>query len=377
MLYPAEVALRRIGKQPAPGQGLADRVVVHPQLGRAERYVLGARAAGPGEFPDAVDRVVIVGRQDQPGPRAERVGLPDQPARAGGVRGEDRRVLFRRRVEVRQYRVPGPLDQLGRCGGGRTLRVRVPEAPAADPLGVRGHLRNPASAFFIFAFPLMFLVIFTALLGHGTIRVSPGKVVDISTYYVAAMASFGVISACYTNIAISVSFQRDTGVLKRTNGTPLPSAAFLGARMLHALLVGILLVVITAGFGRLLYSASIPAGLTLLRFLVMLLVGAASFCALGFAITAVIPNADAAPAIVNASILPLLFLSGVFIPLGSNAPAWIVWIARIFPVWQFARGMQAGFLGTAFSWADVIIVAAWGLAGLLASVRFFSWEPRT
>jgi ABC-2 type transport system permease protein len=237
--------------------------------------------------------------------------------------------------------------------------------------------RNPASAFFIFAFPLMFLVIFTALLGHGTVRVSPVKVVDTSTYYVAAMASFGVISACYTNIAISVSFQRDTGVLKRTNGTPLPSSAFLGARMVHALLVGILLVVITAGFGRLLYNASIPTGLTLVRFLVMLLVGAASFCALGFAVTAVIPNADAAPAIVNASILPLLFLSGVFIPLGSNAPAWIVWIARIFPVWHFAKGMQAGFLGTAFSWTDVVIVAAWGLAGLLASVRFFSWEPRT
>ena len=237
--------------------------------------------------------------------------------------------------------------------------------------------RNPASAFFIFAFPLMFLVIFTALLGHGTVRVSPVKVVDISTYYVAAMASFGVISACYTNIAISVSFQRDTGVLKRMNGTPLPSSAYFGARMLHALSVAVLLVVITAGFGRLLYSASIPTGLTLLRFLVMLLVGAASFCALGFAITAVIPNADASPAIVNASILPLLFLSGVFIPLGSNAPAWIVWIARIFPVWHFARGMQAGFLGTAFSWTDVLVVAAWGLAGLLLSVRFFSWEPRT
>jgi len=237
--------------------------------------------------------------------------------------------------------------------------------------------RNPASAFFIFAFPLMFLVIFTALLGHGTIRVSPVKVVDISTYYVAAMASFGVISACYTNIAISVSFQRDTGVLKRMNGTPLPSSAYFGARMLHALSVAVLLVVITAGFGRLLYSASIPTGLTLLRFLVMLLVGAASFCALGFAITAVIPNADASPAIVNASILPLQFLSGVFIPLGSNAPAWIVWIARIFPVWHFAQGMQAGFLGTAFSWTDVLVVAAWGLAGLLASVRFFSWEPRT
>jgi ABC-2 type transport system permease protein len=237
--------------------------------------------------------------------------------------------------------------------------------------------RNPASAFFIFAFPLMFLVIFTALLGHGTVQVSATRVVNTSTYYVAAMASFGLISACYTNIAISVSSQRDTGVLKRINGTPLPKSVYLGARMLHALIVGVLLVVITAAFGRLLYSASIPTGVTLLRFLVMLLVGSATFCALGFAITAVIPNADAAPAIVNATILPLLFLSGVFIPLGSNSPAWILWIARIFPVWHFARGMQAGFLGTGFNWTDVLVVAAWGLGGLLLSVRFFSWEPPT
>ncbi len=237
--------------------------------------------------------------------------------------------------------------------------------------------RNPASAFFIFAFPLMFLVIFTALLGHGTVHVSATRVVNTSTYYVAAMASFGLISACYTNIAISVSFQRDQGILKRINGTPLPKSVYLGARMLHALVVGVLLVVITAAFGRLLYSASIPTGVTLLRFLVMLLVGSATFCALGFAITPVIPNADAAPAIVNATILPLLFLSGVFIPLGSNSPAWILWIARIFPVWHFARGMQAGFLGTGFNWTDVLVVAAWGLGGLLLSVRFFSWEPPT
>jgi ABC-2 type transport system permease protein len=237
--------------------------------------------------------------------------------------------------------------------------------------------RNPASAFFIFALPLIFLVIFTALLGHGMVRVSPTKVVNTSTYYVAAMASFGVISACYTNIAITMSFQRDSGILKRINGTPLPSSVYLGARMVYALLIAVVLVVITAAFGRLLYSADIPTGVTLLRFLVMLLVGAASFCALGFAITAGIPNADAAPAIVNASILPLLFLSGVFIPLGSNAPAWIVWIARIFPVWHFAEGMQAGFLGTAFRWTDVLVVAAWGLGGLLFSIRFFSWEPRT
>lgn len=235
--------------------------------------------------------------------------------------------------------------------------------------------RNPASAFFTFAFPLMFLVIFTALLGHGRIEIG-GRLIHQSTYYVAAMASFAVITACYTNIAMTVTFQRDAGVLKRTDGTPLPSGVYFFARVLHALFVGVLLVAITAAFGRAVYGADVPSGSTLLRFLIMLIVGAASFCALGFAITAIIPNADAAAAVVNATILPLLFLSGIFIPLGDKAPQWIIWVARIFPVRHFAQAMQAGFIGTPFHWSDVLIVAAWGLAGLLLAVRYFSWEPR-
>lgn len=235
--------------------------------------------------------------------------------------------------------------------------------------------RNPASAFFTFAFPLMFLVIFTALLGQGEIRIG-GTVIHQSTYYVAEMAAFSVITACYNNIAIGLTFQRDAGVLKRINGTPLPSAVYLAARVLHAMLVSLVLVAITVAFGHVFYDADVPSGPTLVRFLVMLVVGAASFCALGFAITAFIPNADAAAPIVNATILPLLFLSGVFIPIGDDAPSWITWTARIFPVKHFADGMQAGFLGTAFAWSDVLVVALWGVIGLVVSLRFFTWEPR-
>ncbi|MGA2837353.1 MAG: ABC transporter permease [Acidimicrobiales bacterium] len=236
--------------------------------------------------------------------------------------------------------------------------------------------RNPSRAFFTFAFPLMFLVIFTALLGNGTVHIGT-MTVKASTYYVAAMASFGVITACYSNIAMTLAFQRDSGVLKRIDGSPLPGGSFLGSRVLHALFVAVLLVAITAGFGRAFYGADLPHGLLLVRFLIMLVVGSMAFCALGLAVTAVIPNADAAPAIVNASILPLLFLSGIFIPFGNDTPTWIVWIARIFPVRHFASGMQAGFIGTPFDWTDVIVVAAWGVAGLVLAVRYFSWEPHS
>ena len=114
----------------------------------------------------------------------------------------------------------------------------------------------------------------------------------------------------------------------------------------------------------------------MLRFLIMLVVGSASFCALGFAITALIPNFDAAAPIVNATILPLLFLSGVFIPIGDDAPKWITVTARVFPVRHFAQGMQASFLNTTFNWTDVLVVGIWGVVGLAVAVRFFSWEPR-
>lgn len=237
--------------------------------------------------------------------------------------------------------------------------------------------RNPASAFFTFAFPLMFLVIFTALLGSGEVEVAPGIVIQRGTYYVAAMAAFAVISATYTNLAIGVSFTRDAGILKRTKGTPLPGAIYLSGKVIHAVLISILLVVITTAFGVAFYDAEVPSGVHLWELVGSVIVGAMAFSALGLATTAIIPNADAAPAIVNAIILPLLFLSGIFIPLGEDAPEWMKVVGNVFPVKHFAESMLGSFVGVPpFEWSDVLVVAIWGVAGLLAAVRFFSWEPR-
>ena len=236
--------------------------------------------------------------------------------------------------------------------------------------------RNPASAFFTFAFPLMFLVIFTSLLGDGQIPFQ-SQDIDLSTYYVMAEAAFGVITACYSNIAISVSFQRDMGILKRTRGTPLPGWAYLSARVIHAMVISFILVAITVAFGAIFYSAQVPTGVQLLLVLLTVVVGGLSFAAMALALTSAIPNADASPAIVNASILPLLFLSGIFIPIGDEAPQWIITVSDIFPVRHFFDAMSSAFLGNAYEWLDLVIVAAWGLAGLILAAKYFSWEPKT
>jgi ABC-2 type transport system permease protein len=239
--------------------------------------------------------------------------------------------------------------------------------------------RNPASAFFTFVFPLMFLVIFTTLLGNGHV---PGLDVKQSTLYVPAMAAFGLITACYTNLAMNIAIQRDEGILKRLRGTPLPPWAFMIARVLHAMLVALILVVLCTGFGVIVYGAHLPSGTWLLRYLVTFIVGGAAFAALGLAVTGVIPNADAAPAIVNASILPLLFLSDVFIQFGTKIPAWVNFVGKVFPVRHFVEAMKAAYLekpsipALAFHWSDLIVVAVWGIAGVIIATRTMSWEPR-
>lgn len=239
-------------------------------------------------------------------------------------------------------------------------------------------IRNPASLFFTLVFPLMFLVIFSVIFGSGHVTVGPGRTVRVATFYVPAISTFSVITACYTNIAISLAFSRDSGALKRIHGSPLPVWAYMSARILHAVAIAILLVVICAAFGAIVYGAALP-GQTVPAFALTLIVGAASFSALGVAITAAIPNADASPAVVNGTVLPLLFISNVFIPL-QNPSGWIDVVGKIFPIRHFADAMIGSFFqlsGNGLHTNDLLIMAAWGVAGLIVGARFFQWEPRT
>jgi len=241
--------------------------------------------------------------------------------------------------------------------------------------------RNPAAAFFTFAFPLIFLVIFNLIFGGGTTDRFGLPEVSLSNFYIPAVAAFSVITACYTNIAIGVTFARDEGQLKRIRGTPLPGWAYLSGRIAHAMFVALLLVVIVVLFGRFFYDVDIP-GKTMPAFVASIAVGAAAFAALGLAVTAIIPNPDASPAVTNATILPLLFVSDVFIPL-EDAPDWLAQVAGFFPIKHFSNALITAYnptgkgTGSGFEPQDLLVMAAWGVFGIIAAARFFSWEPRT
>jgi ABC-2 type transport system permease protein len=177
---------------------------------------------------------------------------------------------------------------------------------------------------------------------------------------------------------MSVVYARDEGILKRQRGTPLPALAFILGRIFQAIGVTLILVVIVVAVGTLVYGAHLDAA-KVPWMITVLVVGSASFCALGLAITGFVPNADAAPAVINASILPLLFISNVFIPT-QDAPTWMNDLASVFPVVHFADGLIAAFnpfvTGSGFDFKALAILIAWGVLGIVIAVRYFSWEPR-
>jgi ABC-type multidrug transport system permease subunit len=81
---------------------------------------------------------------------------------------------------------------------------------------------------------------------------------------------------------------------------------------------------------------------------------------------------------VNASILPLLFLSDIFIPI-QNPHAWYVTLAKVFPVYHFSQAMKAAYfspVGNGIRGTDLLVIGIWGVAGAVLAARFFSWEPR-
>ena len=108
-------------------------------------------------------------------------------------------------------------------------------------------------------------------------------------------------------------------------------------------------------------------------------VGAVSFCSLGIALSAAIPSEQAAPPITNVMVLPLYFLSGVFIP-ESEIPEGVLNVADVFPIRHFfeafLKAWDPATVGSGFAWGDLAFVAAWGAVGFALAIRFFRWTPR-
>lgn len=233
--------------------------------------------------------------------------------------------------------------------------------------------RNPAATFFTVVLPLIFLVLFTQIFGNE--ELDSGR--KVATFYVPGIMALSIISATMVNVAITMTGRRERGILKRVRGTPLNPTTFVVSQALAGMVISFVMAVIVIGVGRLLFGVAV-VGVGILPMVISILLGAAAFSALGLALTTIIPSEDAAPAVTNAVALPLYFISDIFI-ITEEGLGWISDVANFFPVIHLGKALSESFnpfvTETPWPWEHWLVIAAWGLFGVLVTRFKFRWTP--
>lgn len=236
--------------------------------------------------------------------------------------------------------------------------------------------RSPVGMFFTLVLPLLMLVLFNALFGGDTVD-SPYGAWPVRQFYTGGLAAFTAVSATYTNLVNVVPIRRDAGTLKRWRSTPIATGVYLAGWIASAVIVAAGGVALQLLLGLAFYDLEISVS-RLPGLLVTFLVGVGAFAALGMGVAALVPNEDSAPAVANATILPLAFISDTFVPMDHERPTWLK-IADWLPLKPFVNAFQNVLNplpgAPAWNWGELAIVAVWGVVGVLLAVTKFRWEP--
>jgi ABC-2 type transport system permease protein len=277
--------------------------------------------------------------------------------------------------------MPAPVSFIAGSHSGPARRT----AASVGPLALIAHqvrfdllasFRNPRARFFTIIFPIVLLVILAGVFGSST-TVVDGVHVKLSHFYVPGILALSIITSAYATLVVSVATARETGVLKRRRATPVSPAILIGGQALSTLVTTATMTAVLLLIGRLAYGFAVAPG-ALVAIGCTVIVGTLSFACIAYAIAGLIGSVDAAQPIVQATVMPLYFISGIWIPNANLSPA-LRSIASVFPVEHLAAALHLasvhGSLGATIAPQDLLVLALWGLAAAAIAARRFSWLP--
>ncbi|MFE9254222.1 ABC transporter permease [Streptomyces sp. NPDC006879] len=246
---------------------------------------------------------------------------------------------------------------------------------ALTAAGYRAQVRDKATLFFTFAFPLLFLVVF-GLIFSGQEVAETGR--PYISYIAPGVMSWGVANAAVFGIAFTLMQWRRDDLLRLIRLTPTPLTTVLASRYGLALVVGLaqavvfIAVAMLPGFGLSLdgrWPLAVP----------VLLLGITAFLAIGVIVGTYANTPEAVAAIANCLMVPMAFLSGSFLPL-DLMPTWLRTVSLALPL-RYLNDAVTGTLAGTGSLGDIAVdcVVLLGFAAVFGALalKAFRWSNRT
>ncbi|HEX6762953.1 MAG TPA: ABC transporter permease [Gaiellaceae bacterium] len=233
--------------------------------------------------------------------------------------------------------------------------------------------RNREAAFFTFLLPVIFFLVFGSIYGNSMIT---KEHLRAAPFLQAGMIGYGVASTAFAGLAISMVVRRESGVLKRVRGTPLPAATYLFSVLLSSFVVFLIETALMLVIGRVFFSVPFPDRWGSL--FVALLIGSLSFAALGLGITGFVRSAEGSSAVINFVYLPMAIISGTFFT-PREYPSFLRAIADVLPLTYYTKILRNVMVRDHYLWSELgslAVVVAWGAVGAAAAILRFRWQPR-
>lgn len=230
-------------------------------------------------------------------------------------------------------------------------------------------LREPLIVFWGIAFPVLLLVIFGNIPAFKKPEASYGgaTVLDV---YVPIIIVMMLALLSFIAMPTALAGYREQRILRRLQTTPAGAWRVLTAQLLLNVGSAVIMVAAILLVGR---AFGVPFPHAPGIWLVVALLTAAGTLAVGLFVAAVAPSGRAAGAIGAILFYPLMFFSGLWLPIPSM-PAVLQHISHATPLGAAWESFQAAALG---HWPPALALgtmAAYAVAFGLAAARLFRWE---
>lgn len=229
--------------------------------------------------------------------------------------------------------------------------------------------RNRLSVFFAAVFPILMMVV----LGYLNQDAKVGDIPYVA-FLLPGIISIQVMGSAFENLSITLTGQRDVGILKRLGGTPLRKWVLLGSKMLTASLVIFVQTLILIAIGVAFFEVKILG--SPLTFLLVLLVGIVTFTSMGFALSGLINSVDTQSAAAHAIEWPMIFICGSFFPI-DLLPELLQHVAKVLPLTYFVDPLRVVLVegqGLGESIVDLLVLLAWMICCFVVSIKTLRWE---